>query len=101
MKFGCRSQSWYIISQKHDMMASQASSRGSSTSRSVRQSTCQTVSVFDAPLGTSWNANSSSRLNDVNTAEARNRLRQASGEFASAWNGPGSSTLRLSRIVGR
>ena len=78
MKLGCRSQSWNIISQKQDMMAIQQSSRGSTMFTSVRQSTWRTDSVFDAPEGTSRNVSSSSRLNEVNTAEARNRLRQAS-----------------------
>ena len=36
MKFGCKSQSWYIISQKHDMIAIQHSKRHSKMLVNVR-----------------------------------------------------------------
>ena len=39
MKFGCRSQSWYIIIQKHDMIAIQMISRISRMPLIVRHST--------------------------------------------------------------
>src|SRR5512143_408618 len=93
MKLGWRSQSWYIISQKHDMIANHARSRGSITSRIVRQSTSSTVSVLDAPEGVSIRKTRSRRLSDVKPADARNRLRQAPAALTPAWNGAGKTML--------
>jgi hypothetical protein len=101
MKLGWRSQSWYIISQKHDMIAIQASSRRSRMFVIVRHSTWPIVSVFEAPEGTSLKVNRSSRLKVEKKAEARNRLRHASLELAVALSGPGSTALSVSRIEGR
>ena len=53
MKLGCRSQSWYIISQKQDMIAMNASRRGSAMFTTVRFRTRSSPSVLEAPLGTS------------------------------------------------
>jgi len=53
MKFGCRSQSWYIIIQNPDMISSQVINRASRMFTSVFHSTANTESDFDAPVGTS------------------------------------------------
>jgi hypothetical protein len=68
MKFGCRSQSWYIISQKHDMIISQMISRISNMFAIVRLSTAQGDSVLSAPEGTSLNVSSRNRLHAVKPA---------------------------------
>ncbi len=72
MKLGCRSQSWYIIAQKQDMMSSQATSRASTMFLNVRQRTCKGFSVLEAPLGMSGKRIMHSRLTMVKPAQARN-----------------------------
>ena len=57
-KFGCRSQSVYIISQKQLMMSSQVARRQSPRVRSVRVSTCSGLAVLSEPLAKSLNVNS-------------------------------------------
>ncbi len=83
------------------MMSSQTRRRGSQMSRTVRHSTSMAFSDFDAPLGTSLTMKSENKLNDVNTAEAMKRLRQALGELTSACRNPGRATLKPSRMDGR